>query len=275
MRIPVLTYHAVNVDGNDYTSNDHIAFAADLRAIQAAGLRIVPLAYVVDQLLGIRERDLSRCIALTCDDGTDYDYFDLDYPPHGVQRSFFNSMLDFRREFGGAAQPKLHLTSFVIAAPTAREELDAQCLHGRGAMRDTWWRSAATSGLMAIENHSWDHNHPKLTTPGPHGMTRGSFMEVNNRARAEDEIAMATRYINRRLLPIKTTLFCYPFSHVPAYLREDYFPRHKEEHGMLAALADGAQPVTADSDRWCLPRYICGHHWKSPEELVRIFDIAR
>jgi len=27
------------------------------------------------------------------------------------------------------------------------------------------------------------------------------------------------------------------------------------------------QPVTIDSDRWNLPRYICGHHWQASEAL--------
>ena len=30
MQIPILTYHAMNVSGNSYESNDHVAFAADL-----------------------------------------------------------------------------------------------------------------------------------------------------------------------------------------------------------------------------------------------------
>src|SRR5690606_8365742 len=33
MRVPILTYHAVNIAGNDYADNDHVAFAADLRLI--------------------------------------------------------------------------------------------------------------------------------------------------------------------------------------------------------------------------------------------------
>ena len=29
-RVPVLTYHAANVDGDSYAGNDHVALAADL-----------------------------------------------------------------------------------------------------------------------------------------------------------------------------------------------------------------------------------------------------
>ena len=37
--------------------------------------------------------------------------------------------------------------------------------------------------------------------------------------------------------------------------------------GLWAAFGTQGQPVTADSELWNLPRYVCGWHWKSPEEL--------
>ena len=57
MRIPILTYHSNNVGGNDYDNNDHVALAADLRTIRRLGLRIVPLAQVVDVLDGKVSRE--------------------------------------------------------------------------------------------------------------------------------------------------------------------------------------------------------------------------
>lgn len=272
MRVPVLAYHAVNIAGNDYASNDPVAFAADLRLIHALGLRIVPLEWVVEQVAGIGDRDLDGCVALTCDDGSSFDFEDLDHPTHGRQRSLYNSLLDFSAEQGADAQPDLHLTSFVIASPEARQHLDRDCLAGQDWMSDRWWADAQRSGLIAIENHSWDHNHPAVPLPGIEGMTRGSFLEVDNRARARAEIADATAYINARIAPARTRIFCYPFSHVPEYLRSEYFPRHADEHGMIAAMGDGAEPVTMSSDRWNLPRYICGWHWKSPEALRGILE---
>lgn len=272
MRVPILAYHAVNIAGNDYATNDHVAFAADLRLIDDLGLRIVPLHWVVDQLLGAENRDLERCVALTCDDGSDFDWFDLDHPTHGPQRSLFNCMADFTRERGTAAQPDLHLTSFVIASPEAREHLDRNCLVGHGWMSERWWRPALESGRIAIENHSWDHNHAAIALPGVGGMQRGSFHPVDNRERADAEIATATRYINSVITPQRTTLFCYPYSHVNDYLRLEYFPHVENAHGMRAAFGGGAAPVTIASDRWNLPRYICGWHWKSPEQLRAILQ---
>lgn len=270
MRVPVLTYHAVNISGNEYASNDLRAFAADLRLIDELGLRIVPLHWVVEQVIGTADRDLDRCVALTCDDGSALEFHDLDYPGQGMQRSLYHSLLDFIAERGAAAQPDLHLTSFVIASPQAREQMDRGCLYGRGWMNDDWWSTAAGSGLMAIENHSWDHNHPVLAGEGIDGMERGSFLAVNNARRADAEIAMATRYINARTAPRQTRIFCYPFGHVPDYLANEYLPDQSRGHGMLAAMGDGSLPVTQSSNRWNLPRYICGWHWKSPQALREI-----
>jgi Polysaccharide deacetylase len=274
MRVPVLAYHAVNIEGNDYATNDHVAFAADLRLIHELGLRVVPVHWLVDQLLGTANRDLTRCVALSCDDGTDFDFFDLDHWDHGTQRSLFNRMADFIHEKGATAQPDLHLTSFVIASPEAREHLDRERLAGHGWISERWWRAALESGRMAIENHSWDHNHDAIALPGIGGMLRGSFLAVDNRERADAEIAAASRYIDSIIAPQRTTLFCYPFGHVNDYLRREYFPLVDNAHGMRAAFGDGATPVTAGSERWNLPRYICGWHWKSPEQLQAILREA-
>lgn len=274
MRVPVLTYHAINISGNDYASNDHVAFAADLRLIDDLGLRIVPLQWVVEQAIGLADRDLDRCVALTCDDGSLFDFEDLVHPSHGIQRSLLNCLRDFITERGSDAQPDLHLTSFVIASPQAREQMDVSCLVGRGWMGDEWWSQATETGLIAIENHSWDHNHPCLPSPSIDGMPRGSFLDVDTIERATAEIVAATDFINGRIAPQRTRVFCYPFGHVPSYLRDEYFPQQVDAHGMLAAMGDGATPVTADSNRWNLPRYICGWHWKSPSALRDILQAA-
>jgi peptidoglycan/xylan/chitin deacetylase (PgdA/CDA1 family) len=270
MHVPVLAYHAVNINGNEYDTNDHVAFAADLRMIDDLGLRIVPLHWLVDQLLGRAHRDLDRCVVLTCDDGSDFDFRDLEHAQHGHQRSLLNCMKDFIAERGADAQPDIHLTVFAIASPEARAEIDRGCLVNQGWMNESWWPEAQATGLISIENHSWDHNHPAVQLPLIDGMPRGSFLDVNNHIRATVEIADATRYINARIAPQRTTIFCYPFSHVPNFLHDVYLPNFQHEHGMEAAMGDGATPVTMQSDRWNLPRYICGWHWKSPTALREI-----
>lgn len=267
MQVPVLTYHGVNIAGGDYAGNDHVAFAADLDAIHALGLRIVPLQWVVDQLLGRAQRDLRRCVALTCDDGSNFDYYDLDHPEHGRQLSFYNALRGFRARHGAAAQPQLHLTAFVIADPAARARMDSACLVGRDWMQSAWWRSAQDSGLIAIENHSWDHNHPCLDSPGPHGLVRGDFHAVADADQAEFQIARAQQFLAIQLAPHSPRLFCYPFGHVNDYLSREWLPRRGAAVGLDAAFGDAAAPVTLQSYRWNLPRYVCGWHWRTPQAL--------
>lgn len=274
MRIPVLAYHAVNIAGNDYASNDHVAFAADLRMIDDLGLRVVPLAWVVDQLLGAANRDLSRCVALTCDDGSDFDWFDLEHPVHGRQRSLFNILQDFRSERGREAQPDMHLTSFVIASPAAREQLDRRCLAARGWMGEQWWSDAADSGLMAIECHSWEHNHPALDEIGGDGITRGSFASVDTPARAEHEIAQAMTYLAGRVGAHRISQFAFPFGQSNPFLIDDYLPNRGAELGLKAAWSTDGRAVTSSENRWNLPRFVCGWHWKSPEELRAVLREA-
>jgi hypothetical protein len=274
MRVPVLAYHSNNIEGNGYRGNDHVAFAADLRTIRRLGLRIVPLQHVVDRLLGRHAHDLSGCVALSCDDGTDFDYFDLDHPVAGRQRSLFNALLDFRAEHGREAQPDLHLTCFVIASPAARAHLDRTRLFGANWISQRWWRPALRSGLVAIGNHSWDHNHDAIPLPGLAGMVRGSFLAVDDAERADAQIAAATRHLETAIAPFRAHLFCYPYAEVNDYLRTEYLPRHVDRHGMDAAFGAGAEPVTEASDRWNLPRYVCGWHWKDPGELAAILRDA-
>ena len=272
MRVPVLAYHAANISGNDYATNDHLAFAADLESIHALGKRIVPVHWVIDALHGDTSRDLTDCVALTCDDGTDFDYFDRDHPLHGPQRSLYNCMMDFSAAHGVDAQPNLHLTCFVIASPEARREIDRTCLIDGDWINDRWWPAAVESGRIAIENHSWDHNHEAIPLPGVGGMERGSFFPVDTRERADAEIADAARAIDAIIAPHRTTLFCYPFGHVNDYLPNQYFPQNPSV--ARAAFGDGAQPVTLQTSRWNVPRYICGWHWKSPDALAAILRDA-
>lgn len=272
MRATILAYHAANVSGAAYEQNDHVAFAADLRAIHALGLHIVPLLWVVEALLGRSDRDLTRAVALTCDDGPDLDYFDVEHPTHGRQRSFFNAMIDFRREYGRDAQPDLHLTGFVIASPEARAIIDQRCLAGRGWMRDTWWRAAHASRLYAVENHSWDHNHAELPRTVQRDQVKGTFRSIDTYADADAEIRRASDWLDTHCPSRRTSLFAYPYGESNDYLLQEYLPRHAHEHRLRAAVGTDPAPVDSASDRWKLPRYVCGHHWTSRgalESLLR------
>ena len=262
-RVPVLAYHAANVAGDDYAANDHVALAEDLAMLARDGWRIVPLRWVAEQRRGLAHRDLARCVALTADDGTRLDVDDVDWPGHGRQRGFLGVLQDAAAASPGFAP---HLTSFVIADPAARARMDIACLPGLDWMGDDWWPRAEASGRIDIGCHSWDHNHAALDWPAVDGMPRGDFHQVDNAVRARFEIDQAMEYLDARLAsPCRT--FAWPFGHAPAYVRDEYLPRHGDRLGLLAAFGTQGETAHAGSDPWEMPRYVCGWHWRSPDGL--------
>ena len=276
MKVPVLTYHSLDIHGNDYDNNDLVALASDIRTITRAGFRIAPLHALVAAWLKDRTAlDGQKIVALTCDDGTDFDYFDLPHPTAGVQRSVVNLMRDFQRGNPGT-QPTLHITSFPIVSPLARDRLDATCMIGTKWWNDSWWRAAVASGFMGIGNHSWDHNHGTLEDQAVPGLPRGSFAVVDTEAAADYEIRQANAWLRRYIPNDSIALFAYPYSETNEFLRGDYLPRVGAQIGLIAALGS-VDPAywTESSDRWYIPRFISRHAWKSPADLQRILDGAR
>lgn len=272
LRVPVLTYHSYRIDGHGYAENDHEALRADLRAIARAGMRIVPLTWVAEWVLGRRAAEsLERAVAITFDDGADFDFHDLEHPTCGPQRSFLNLLRDWQEESGAA----VHATSFVIASPLVRTELDARCLIGRGWMSDDWWGEAERSGLLAIQSHSWDHNHPMASHVCQRDQRRGSFAWIETHEECVAEVEQAARYIAELIDPGWPELFAYPEGVSSAYLRDVYLPGEVARHRTIAAFGAGGGHVVQDSPRWDLPRFVCGAHWTDPAGLERILREAR
>lgn len=272
MKVPILTYHSTNIFGNDYDSNDHVALAEDLRTIARLGLNIVSAAEIVAALLGeAPAHTVDGAVALTFDDGSHFDWYDMEHPRCGPQRGFAGIL----RGFAAATGRRVHATSFVIVSPAAREVLDVTCMVGRGWWRDDWWQAAAREGLVAIENHSWDHNHATLPRTAQHAQAKGTFRTIDSYADADAEIRAAADWLDARLAPHRGTLFAYPYGEWSDYLVRDYLPRHAHEHRLRAAFSGEPHPVEADSERWLLPRYICGPHWKTPGDLERLLRELR
>ena len=267
-RILVLAYHSINIAGNDHVNNDHVALAEDLELLTELGYHILPLDRMVEGI-GSNALDLlpRRTAAITFDDGQDFDFFDLPHPEWGVQRSFFNIISDFRRSANGRKQPDLHATSFVIVSPNARSELDQTCMLGCGWWNDHWWQAAIGTGLLGIGNHSWDHNHPTLRTVAHAGQQRGNFFSIDDFAAAEGEIAQASRHLWKAAPNPDASLFAYPYGEANEYLCETYLPLNCERLRLRAAFTCEPAPITSQSDRWKLPRYVCGLHWKTTDEL--------
>ena len=266
--IPVLTYHAMRVEGSDYSVNDHIALAEDLKVIHRLGLRIVPLQRLVDALLNQSLEQLRPSVAITFDDGSDLDWYDIAHPSHGVQRSMAGILEDFARTTG---RTDVHATTFVIASPEARKTMDRTCMLGRGWWQDAWWPAAAANGL-AIENHSWDHNHSTLRRSLQRHNERGTFSNIETLGECDGEIRQATEYINQRIGSRgRCTLLAYPYGECSAYLAEHYLPNQSVYgHGIRAAFTTEPAPLDGSRDRWRLPRYVCGEHWRSPAALREI-----
>ena len=276
----VLTYHSHHVVGDDYALNDHRALAVDLERVTALGCEIVPLGVLIDRFFDSRvgAPDGRTAVALTFDDGPIYDVEPFTHPKFGAQRGFRGIMRDFiaRR---GDAQPGLSATSFVIASPEARHVIEATydaayTYVGPGAMTDAWWNEAIDDGLIAIANHSWDHLHPALPRVAHSRQARADFTQVLSEADADAQIADAGAFISEHTRSRNAPFFAYPFGQSNRFLAEDYLPRNAERLGLRAAFTDEPKPVKGGENRWRVPRYICGHHWKTPEELAAILTAA-
>lgn len=262
--VPVLTWHANNIAGNDYTTNDHVAFREDLETIHRLGFQVVPLSRIASALRAGRLDDLRGCVGLSFDDGSDLDFYDAPHPAWGPQRSMANILADFRARHGADAQPSLHATSFVIVSPEARAILDRTCLVGCRWWNDDWWPLAEQRGI-AIESHSWDHNHETLEETAA-SAPRGAF-DLRSTEDANREIADASRWLVRQRRREGPTLFAYPWGEASDFLVNEYFPRHEAEHGVAAAFAGGSDFVRPDSSPWAIPRFVCGGDWKSTQDL--------
>lgn len=255
----VLTYHSVDVRGHDYAVNDHVAFASDLRALDRAGWQVRPLAQLVEAWERGDLGGLGPSIALTIDDGCVLDARDALHPTCGPQRGMHGILQDFQAEFP-QAQPGLHATSFVIASPEARAELDRRDYLALDWWGDDWWLEVQRSGLGCIESHSWDHNHPSLERTAMDGPRR--FDTLATRAEAQAEIEQANAHIER-VTGVAPGFFAYPWGQVSPYLADDYFPNETAAHCLRAAFTTEPAALDAARDRWRLPRFVCGEHWRS------------
>jgi len=278
----VLTYHSHHVLGPDYARNDHIALPVDLHTIAKSGARIVSLATLVDAIeahqAGSAAPEHATLVALTFDDGPVWDVADFVHPVLGYQRGFANAMQDFRATERGRAQTGLSATSFVIASPEARRAMETTfdadyTFLQAGALSDAWWPRAIDTGLIAIGNHSWDHLHPALDTVAHSQQARGDFTQVTTAPDAQAQIGAAMAHINARTGGRAAPFFAYPFGHVSDFLQREYLPREGRAMGLRAAFTTEPSAIDGSQSVWCLPRFTCGHHWRSPEELAAILAL--
>jgi peptidoglycan/xylan/chitin deacetylase (PgdA/CDA1 family) len=276
MSVSVLTYHSHNISGNGYSENDHTALETDIEVLFQEGFRFVSLRRVVEALLnGWNDALLieAKCIAFTFDDGPVFDFRDFEHSRFGLQKSFGRILQEMNARLPDSAD-KLCATSFVIASPVARQcmAVSPECGYTDISdwLSDDWWFEAACEGVLDIGNHSWDHVHPVVAEIALTNDTRGNFGDVADMLSADAQIAMANYFIALKTKGRATPYFCYPFGQTNEYLLNEYFPHHQSKHGMLAAFTTGGRPIASGENRWALPRFVCGHHWRSPDELLEL-----
>jgi peptidoglycan/xylan/chitin deacetylase (PgdA/CDA1 family) len=275
-RIPVLTYHSLNAPGRDYASNDHVALEEDLEVIRACGFYVAPVRDIVDGVLGVKPAPQGNCVGLTFDDGPDFDYRDAETPNLGVVKSFHRILTEHaprRRSWRHWRKPTA--VSFVIASREARTIMDRTCIAGRGQWNDDWWREAHAGGTLCIGNHSWDHTHPTLPVVAQRHQVKGTFENIDVWADADAQIRLAEDVIERLLGGPSARMFAIPYGIPVGYVCNEYLPRFAHQHRQVCCFETGGDYVTLQSDRWRLPRFTFGEHWKSPEELARILAGAK
>ena len=262
--IPVLTYHGYNISGNGYADNDHVALANDLVWLAEHSWKIVPLSLAVDALFYGGEDLPERCVCISFDDGTDLDWSDAQFGALGPQRGLYRILDDFHHV--RPERPAVHATAFVIACPEARAKMSVGALqHGHG-MDEGWWAEAERSPWLSIGNHSWDHRHPLVVGAQDGG---GSFLTVDDEAQAARQVVQSGRYIAART-GTWPALFAYPWGQASDFLRFEFFPHRTSKHGCRAAFGTEPEPMHGGSDRWYLPRFVCGEHWHDPAGLVAL-----
>ncbi len=262
----VLTFHSHNVAGESYETNDHVALDETLTLLESLRIPVLRLLDVVRRLrAGTFAALPSRFACITFDDGSDYDWRDLDFPGHGAQRSMFSILRAHSRSLLGLAWlRRAHATSFVIASPRARGEIATSALGDPALMTDSWWAKAQRSGLMDIGTHGWNHVHPAVSEMSSRPELVEHFERIETAADAELQVAKAFDAIHAAAGGDAGRLFAYPYGQVSDFLANEYLPGQREIAGALGALP---RPLAADSDPWRLPRYVCGPDWKSTEDL--------
>src|SRR5262249_3977896 len=155
--------------------------------------------------------------------------------------------------------------------------LDRLGLHGQGWVSDWWWGEAKASGILDIQNHSWDHNHPHAERVCQKDQKAGTFKNIDTFEECNCEVASAARFIAQRTGGFWPSLFAHPYGEASDYLLREYLPRYEERHRTTAAFGASGGFVTAHSERWNLERFVCGNRaigWETPEQLRDLLLMA-
>ena len=68
--------------------------------------------------------------------------------------------------------------------------------------------------------------------------------------------------------------FAYPYGHCNDFLADIYLPSEGKSIGLRAAFTTEPKMIDGSQSVWRLPRFTCGHHWRSAEALAAILSAA-
>lgn len=261
----VLTYHSQNVTGNSYETSDRVAFGADLDLFKQLGIEVVSALRLANALRNGRFDSLpEKCVILTMDDGPLVDFTESDIPPHAGQESMLSALRRQRRTFMGfpVGKPPTVATTFVIASPSARAQLSAPVK--MPWFNDSWWYAAQQSGYLDVGTHSWNHVHPDVDEMADSPHLKAAFNKIDTVEEADRQIKLASRSVRAITKHPAAGLFAYPYGQTNEFLVREYLPC---QDTVIAAFTTEPQPVHEGTGIWEIPRYICGDHWKSQDQL--------
>ncbi|MCR4298501.1 MAG: hypothetical protein NUV75_07090 [Gallionella sp.] len=289
-QVPVLLYHSGEVRNPcDYGSYASVALAADLENFHQRGITVVPLYWITEWALGLRDGSTlpDKVVGITTDDGNELDWNDLYLPQYdcGPWRKSFKTVI---QEFH-AAHPEYpwyspHVSTFVIASPVARSLMTP----GPQYWTDGWWAAAQASGMMEVYNHGTDHDILEILSKQldsalgiyvPVGGNadgdwkgHGDFARINDYLTSKFEVTKAATFIAGKT-GAWPDLFAYPFGNATPGL-QSYFATFGAEHQTLAAFTTSGQYVSRNSNRWTLGRYVWGRDWTTPAGVNGILNGA-
>ena len=262
----ILTFHSHNIAGNDFATNDHVALDGTLAALRRLRVPVLRLLDAVRALRAGRFDALpARFACITFDDGSAYDWCDVAHPSYGPQRGMRSILrAHSRRLLGLVWLRRAHATSFVIASPEARREIAQAALGDAALMGDSWWRRAQSSGLMDIGTHGWNHVHPAVKELAATPDLVERFDRVATAPEAALQVDRALESIRAAAGGDSARIFAYPYGQVSEFIASEHLTRQTRIEG---AVAVAPQPMTATTDPWRIPRYVCGPDWSSAEGL--------
>lgn len=258
----VLAYHLWRMEDWDRTGCDLLSLRADLGIIGQSSLPLVSL----DELLSAECR---AGVAITFDDGTRLEAEPIAHARWGEIPSALSVLGEFAE-----SPPRWKASSFVIGSPDARAAI-AQPLsddYGPGLLDDRWWSRAARSGLLSIENHSWDHNHHLVPKTLQRHNAKGTFANVDEFDECHLEIALASDYIAERT-GSRPQFFAYPYGESSTYMRETFLPAYASGLGIKAAMGTEPRALGGIEDQWCVPRFVAGRDWTTDDGLKRVLGL--